>query len=269
MSQQQPPSRGSDGPGDGSGDGPAADSPQLQETWKLAAARAAVAAVPNGCVLGLGSGTTAELMLHALAERVRSGLRVVGVPTSERTRQLAASLGIPIADLDDVATLDMSIDGADEVLLPTLDLIKGRGGALLREKLIAAASRDRVIIVDASKLVSELGIHSPVPIEVTPFGWRHTAGHIAALGTHPQLRSIGESPSTSPGSPPSPASAPFVTDGGNYILDCDFGPITDPAPLAAQIKAVTGVVDHGLFVGMTERVYVAGPDGVRVYARPQ
>ncbi len=224
--------------------------------------------MPNGCVLGLGSGTTAELMLHALAERVRSGLRVVGVPTSERTRQLAASLGIPIADLDDVATLNMSIDGADEVLLPTLDLIKGRGGALLREKLIAAASRDRVIIVDASKLVSELGSRSPVPIEVTPFGWRHTAARIAALGTHPQLRPTGESPAALPGSP-SPASAPFVTDGGNYILDCDFGPITDPAPLAAQIKAVTGVVDHGLFVGMTEHVYVAGPAGVRVYARPQ
>jgi len=223
-----------------------------------------VTAVPDGCVLGLGSGTTAELMLHALAERVRSGLRVVGVPTSERTRHRAASLGIPIAELDDVATLDMSIDGADEVLLPTLDLIKGRGGALLREKLIAAASRDRVIIVDASKLVSELGSHSPVPIEVTAFGWRHTAARIAALGTLPQLRSTGASKGS-----PAPASAPVVTDGGNYILDCDFGPITAPAPLAAQIKAVIGVVDHGLFVSMTERVYAAGPNGVQVYTRPQ
>ena len=259
MSQEHPTSHGSGGRG---------DAPQLQETWKLAAARAAVAAVPDGCVLGLGSGTTAELMVHALAERVRSGLRVVGVPTSERTRRLAASLGIPIAEFDDVATLDMSIDGADEVLLPTLDLIKGRGGALLREKLIAAASRDRVIIVDTSKLVCELGSQSPVPIEVTPFGWRHTAARVAALGTQPRLRLADTPPATSTGSP-APANTPFVTDGGNYVLDCAFGPITAPAPLAAQIKAVTGVVDHGLFVGMTERVYAAGPDGVRVYTRPR
>jgi ribose 5-phosphate isomerase A len=245
----------------------ASHSPQLQEARKLEAARAAAQAVSDGCALGLGSVTTAELMLHALAERVRAGLRVVGVPTSERTRQLATALGILLSDLDDVATLDMSIDGADEALPPTLDLIKGRGGALLREKLIAAASRYRVIIVDASKIVSALGSHSPVPIEVTPFGWRHTAERIAALGAQSHLRLAGAAPSPASGMPLAPA--PFVTDGGNYILDCDFGPITDPAPLAAQIKAVTGVVEHGLFVGMTERVYVAGPDGLRVYDRPQ
>jgi ribose 5-phosphate isomerase A len=274
VGQQRPASDGSDESG--------AVSPRLQETWKLEAARAATRAVPDGYVLGLGSGTTAELMLQALAERVHAGLRVVGVPTSERTRQRAATLGIPLADLDDVATLDMSIDGADEVMLPTLDLIKGRGGALLREKLIAAASRYRVIIVDASKLVSELGSHSPVPIEVTPFGWRHTAERIAALAgrspnpptggrsqnapTNPRLRLAGASAFSST-EPPSATPSPFVTDGGNYILDCAFGPITDPAPLAAQIKAVIGVVDHGLFVGITERVYAAGPEGVRVYDR--
>lgn len=258
---------------------PDAVSPQLQATWKLEAARAAVAAVPDDCILGLGSGSTAELMLRALAERVRAGLRVVGVPTSERTRQLASSLGIPVSDLDSVAALDMSIDGADEVLLPTLDLIKGRGGALLREKLIAAASRYRVIIVDATKLVDELGTRGRVPVEVIAFGWKHTAARIANLGALPVLRmtgtpaasSLGAASKPSPEPPavaPAPASAPYVTDGGNYILDCDFGPIADPAPLADRIKALIGVVDSGLFVDMTERVYVGGPDGVRDYTRP-
>jgi ribose 5-phosphate isomerase A len=227
-----------------------------QEAWKREAARAAVEAVPEGCVLGLGSGSTAELMLQALAERIRAGLRVVGVPTSERTRELAAALGIPLVALDDVAALDMSIDGADEVLLPTLDLIKGRGGALLHEKLVAAASRFRVIIVDETKIVSELGSRSPVPVEVTPFAWRHTAARVAALGISPDLRPSSAGPSD-----------PFVTDGGNYILDCDTGPIADPGPLASAIKAMTGVVDSGLFVGMTEQVYVASSAGVRVYDR--
>lgn len=247
-------------------------SPQQQEAWKRTAARAAVAAVPDNIVLGLGSGTTAELMLQALAERVRAGLRVLGVPTSERTRSIASTLGIPVADFDSVAALDMSIDGADEVLLPRLDLIKGLGGALLREKLIAAASRYRVIIVDASKLVGELGTHGPVPVEVIPFGWKHTAGRVAALGARPILRraSTGaHTPATGVPAAASDAAGAYVTDGGNYVLDCDFGPITDPAPLAARIKSVTGVVDSGLFVGMTERVYVGGPSGVQIYSRSQ
>lgn len=231
----------------------------------MEAARAAVAAVPDNIVLGLGSGTTSELMLQALAQRVRVGLRVVGVPTSERTRDIASSLGIPVANLDDVGMLDMSIDGADEVSLPTLDLIKGHGGALLREKLIAAASRYRVIIVDASKLVRELGTIGPVPVEVIPFGWKHTAERVVALGGRPKLRPapLAVASATSPAGSPTP----YVTDGGNYILDCDFGPIADPAPLAARIKALVGVVDSGLFVGMTERVYVGGPSGVQVYSR--
>jgi ribose 5-phosphate isomerase A len=251
-------------------------SPEVQTAWKLEAARAAVAAIPSGVALGLGSGTTAELMLRALAERVRAGLRVVGVPTSERTRQFAAALGIPLTGIDDVATLDMSIDGADEVLPLSLDLIKGHGGALLHEKLIAAASRERVIIVDVSKLVRALGARGPVPVEVTPFGWRHTAERVAALGCRPVLRT---KPAAAPGSPPAaaptPGSAtgtqatPFVTDGGNYILDCAFGSIAEPARLAAAIKALVGVVESGLFVGMTERVYVGGSQGVQVYERPR
>lgn len=243
----------------------AADMQQMT-AWKLEAARAAVAEVPDtpsGTVLGLGSGSTAELMLQALAERVHAGLRVTGVPTSERTRSVAASLGIPLIALDDVDALDMSIDGADEVALPTLDLVKGRGGALLREKLIAWASHFRIIIVDASKLVPEIGAHYPIPVEVEPFGWRHTVRRLEALGARTTLRPAvvaraGEEMAAS-------QFAPYITDGGHYVLDCAFGAVADPATLDAQIKNVRGVVEHGLFVGITERVYVAGREGIRRY----
>ncbi len=223
---------------------------------KLLVAQAAVQEIRPGMVIGLGSGTTAEAMLQVLGERVRGGLQVTGVPTSERTRAVAASLGIPLANLDDVPALDLSIDGADEVLLPSLDLIKGLGGALLREKLVAATSRFRIIIVDASKLVSALAARHPVPVEVIPFGWRHTAARLAAFGARAVLRPH-----------PSNAGAPFVTDGGNYVLDCSFAPLAQPAALAAQLKSLSGVVDHGLFIGMTDRVYAAGPDGLRTYDR--
>jgi ribose 5-phosphate isomerase A len=228
--------------------------------WKLAAARAAVAVLQPGMVVGLGSGTTAEAMLQVLGERVRGGFQVTGVPSSERTRAAAASLGIPLANLDDVPSLDINIDGADEVLLPTLDLVKGLGGALLREKLVATASRFRIIIVDASKLVSTLAAQHPVPVEVIPFGWRHTAARLTSLGARPVLR-------PQPGTQANAGSAPFVTDGGNYVLDCFFAPLTQPAPLAAQLKSLSGVVDHGLFIGMTDRVYAAGPEGLRTYDR--
>lgn len=236
-------------------------SAQQQTAWKAAAAQAAVASVPDGAVIGLGSGSTAALMLHALAERIRAGLHVTGVPTSDQTQAEAQALGIPIAQLDDVQLLTCSIDGADEVTLPQLSLIKGRGGALLREKMVATASRFRIIIVDVTKLVPVLASTHPVPVEVARFGWRHTAGRLVALGAHPLLRpAIGASP-------PDAQAAPYVTDGGNYILDCTFGPIYQPEPLAAAIKAVVGVVDSGLFVAMTDRVYVAGPQGVQVYNR--
>lgn len=229
-----------------------------QNDHKTAAARAAVAGVPDGAIVGLGSGTTAEIMLGELAARVKEGLRVTGVPTSERTRTLAASLGIPLVELDAVDALTLSIDGADEVTLPRIDLIKGRGGALLREKLTATASRFRIIIVDASKLVPALATTQPVPVEIVPFGWRHTAGRLAALGAEPVLRLTGD---VIEGDDP----PPFLTDGGNYILDCRFAATMQPDILAQQIKAMPGVVEHGLFVDMTERVYVAGADGVQVY----
>lgn len=229
-----------------------------QHNHKTAAARAAVASVPDGAIIGLGSGTTSEIMLGELAARIREGLRVTGVPTSERTRTLAASLGIPLVELDEVETLTLSIDGADEVTLPRLDLTKGRGGALLREKLTAMASRFRIIIVDASKVVPALATTQPVPVEVVPFGWRHTMRRLAALGAEPVLRAAGAI--VEGDDPP-----PFVTDSGNYILDCRFEPTMQPDTLAQEIKALPGVVEHGLFVGMTERVYVAGEDGVHVY----
>lgn len=238
-----------------SGGGPSAETIRV---WKRAAASAAVAAVPDGAYLGLGSGTTAELMLEELAGRVRAGLRMVGVPTSERTRALAAAHGIPLAGLDDVPRLDMSIDGADEIVLPGLDLIKGRGGALLREKLIAAASNFRVIVGDATKLVPSLALYHPIPVEVVPFGWQHTAQRLLALGARPERRRLA----------PDAAAAPFVTDGGHYLLDCVFPPVAEPAVLAAELKAITGVVEHGLFVAMTDRAYIADADGLRVLDRP-
>jgi ribose 5-phosphate isomerase A len=237
---------------------------ETQLAWKREAAEFAADRVANGATLGLGSGSTAELALHALAQRIKNeGLRVTGVPTSERTRQVAISLGIPLADLDAVTTLDMSIDGADEVLLPSLDLVKGQGGALLREKMIAAASRYRVIVVDATKIVQTIGATGPIPVEVVRFGWRHTATRLEQLGARPALRTA------TPAADAAGGATPFVTDGGNYVLDCAFGVIHDPAGIASTIKNVTGVVEHGLFVMLTERVHVAGPNGVQTYERSQ
>lgn len=228
---------------------------------KAAAANAAVAEIPDDAVVGLGTGSTAQLMLEALAERMRQGLRVTGVPTSERTRHAAATLGIPLTTLDAVTELTLSIDGADEVSLPHLHLVKGRGGASLYEKLVATASRRRLIIVDASKLVAVLGGAAPIPVEVIPFGWRQTAERLTRLGGKPMLRLLDVSATGSD-------AAPYITDGGHYMLDCHFGPIAQPANLAQLIKGTTGVVDHGLFISMTERVYVGGPEGVRSYDQP-
>ena len=240
-------------------------SPETQLAWKREAASFAADRVANGATLGLGSGSTAELALQALAQRIKNeGLRITGVPTSERTRQLAVSLGIPVADLDAVTTLDMSIDGADEVLLPSLDLVKGHGGALLREKMIAAASRYRVIIVDATKIVQTIGATGPIPVEVIPFGWRHTATRLEELGARPVLRTATAAAGATTATT---GATPFITDGGNYVLDCAFGAVRDPAGTASAIKNITGVVEHGLFVMMTERVHVAGPNGVQTYER--
>ncbi|HEU5348447.1 MAG TPA: ribose-5-phosphate isomerase RpiA [Ktedonobacterales bacterium] len=234
---------------------------QQRQTWKQAAAQAAVEhEISDGMIIGLGTGSTADLMLETLAEQVRRGLRVTGVATSERTRTEAQRLGIPLAELDDVLTLHLSIDGADEVTLPSLDLVKGRGGALLREKLVAVTSQRRIIIVDDSKVVATLASQHPVPVEVDRFGWRHTSARLAALGATVQRR-MAHGDFT--------MNAPFISDGGHYVLDCWFGPIAEAGTLASRIKAITGVIDHGLFVGMTERVYIAGATGVQVHDRAQ
>ena len=217
-----------------------------QVAQKRLAAERASAEVRDGMVVGLGSGSTAELFVRALAERVRSGLRVAGVPTSEATARLARELGIPLVRLEDCPAVDLDVDGADEVD-PNGQLLKGLGGALLREKIVAHAARRVVIVVDESKLVARLGERAPLPVEVVRFGWRRTAAALAALGLEPRLRG-GEAD-------------PFVTDGGNLILDCRLDGAQDLAALAARCKLQVGVVEHGLFLDLHPMVVVGRADG--------
>jgi ribose 5-phosphate isomerase A len=222
-----------------------------RDQLKRAAALRAIEEIEDGMVLGLGTGSTVE----GLAERVRAGLRVVGIPTSERTAAQARGLGIPIATFAEHRQLDLTIDGADEVELGSLNLIKGLGGALLREKIVAAASRRLVIVADQEKLVDRLGAHTPVPVEVAQFGWQATADALARLGCVPERRyGIGEQP--------------FVTDGGNYILDCRFGPLGDPGDIEQRIAMTVGAVESGLFVGRSSAVVIASADGVEVLTPP-
>ena len=227
-----------------------------RDELKRAAALRAIEEVEDGMVLGLGTGSTAAFVVEGLAARVAAGLHVVGIPTSERTAAQARRLGIPIATFAEYQKLDLTIDGADEVELGTLNLIKGLGGALLREKIVAAASRRLVIVVDQEKLVERLGEHTPVPVEVTQFGWQATAAALAALGCIPERRYT-------------PGEQPFVTDGGNFILDCRFGPIRDPAALEARIAMTVGTVESGLFVGRSSIVVVASATGVEVLTPPR
>ena len=218
---------------------------------KIAAGESAVAQVTDGLIVGLGSGSTAALALNALGRRVLEGLRIVGIPTSEHTAAQARALGIQLSNLEDHPQVDITIDGADEVEQEHLDLIKGRGGALLREKIIAGASKKLVIIVHSDKLVSRLGVKVPVPIEIVPFGWQVTAQRLSTLGAKPFLRR-------------EPDGTPYRTDGGNYIIDCAFETIDSAESLAREIDHVIGVVEHGLFVGLTSEVHVAGAEGVSI-----
>ena len=219
---------------------------------KERAARAAADAVTDGMRVGLGTGSTAAFAVQALGERVAAGLQIVGVATSEATAAQARGLGIPLAELDDVDALDMTIDGADEVDLARFAVIKGFGGALLREKLVARVTRHQIIIVDAGKL-AVAGLTKPLPVEVVPFGARHTAAALERLGGRAILRERD--------------GAPFITDGGNLIFDCDFGALGDPATLAAAIKGLSGVVEHGLFIGLVHRVIVATATEIDTYRR--
>lgn len=217
---------------------------------KQAAANSAAEELRDGLVVGLGSGTTAKLAVAAIGRRVKEGLRIVGIPTSEQTADQARSLGIPLATLGDYPQIDVTIDGADEVELGTLNLIKGGGGNHLREKIVATASLRLIIAVDESKVVSRLGTRARVPVEVAQFGWQATARHLTDLKATPTLRLRSES-------------EPFVTDGGNYILDCAFGMIDSPDALQRELDSVVGVIEHGLFIGMASLVVVATQGGVK------
>jgi ribose 5-phosphate isomerase A len=198
-------------------------------------------------VVGLGTGSTAAFVVDALARRVREGLRIVAIPTSERTAAQARAGGIPLVDFDTHPEIDLTIDGADQVERPTLNLIKGMGGALLREKIVAAASRRFLVVVDETKIAP--GLSLPVPVEVVPFGWQATEAHLRRLGARTARRVES-------------GGAPYKTDGGNAILDCNFGPIADPAALDRALHDVVGVVETGLFIGRAEAVLVAGGSGV-------
>jgi len=224
-----------------------------QDSLKRAAARRAVAEVEDGMVVGLGSGSTAAFALERLAERITAGLRIAGIPTSEATAALARRLGIPLTDFDRHRRIDLTIDGADQVERGTLHLIKGRGGALLREKIVAAASTRMIVAIDESKLVDRLGGGTALPIEIVPFGWQTTLDRLAALGCAPQLRRT--------------SGQPFTTDGGNYIADCALREIPDPVALEDRLSSVVGVVETGLFIGLASTIIVGRPAGVEIIER--
>jgi ribose 5-phosphate isomerase A len=220
-----------------------------RDALKRAAAEAAVRLVEQDMVVGLGTGSTAAFAVEALGRRHREGLRFVGIPTSKRTAAQATALGIPLTSLSEHLQVDLTIDGADEVERGTLNLIKGLGGALLNEKIVAAASHRLAIVADGVKLVDRLGVNVPVPVEVVTFGLAATQAALEVLGASARLRL-------------SPTGQPFVTDSGNRIIDCNFGSIADPARLETRIRHVIGVVECGLFISRADPVFVADASGV-------
>jgi ribose 5-phosphate isomerase A len=217
---------------------------------KRAAAVAAAAELQDGMIVGLGSGTTSKLAVDAIGVRVKEGLRIIGIPTSERTAEQARSLGIQLSTLGEHPQIDVTIDGADEVELGTLNLIKGGGGNHLREKIVAISSSRLIIAVDESKLVSHLGDHAKVPVEVAQFGCQATARRLAKLKATPTLRLQSDG-------------TPLVTDGGNFILDCAFGRINSADQLQRELDSVVGVIEHGLFIGMANLVVIGASEGVK------
>jgi ribose 5-phosphate isomerase A len=230
---------------------------KIADLEKAAAARASLRFVRDGNIVGLGTGSTAAYAVRFLGEKVRAGLKIRGIPTSVQTKNLAESLGIPLTTLgeiehDEFEQIDVTIDGADE-FDPQLNLIKGGGGALLREKIIASASRQVVIIADSSKQVAVLG-KFPLPVEVIPFAERLIAKRIAALGATVKLRQDANG-------------NPFVSDEHHHILDCNFGQIPDPPALARQLSDMPGRVEHGLFVGLATVVLVATGENVAEFRR--
>ena len=219
---------------------------------KRRAAERSLDYVEDGMVLGLGTGSTAAHVIRLLGARVRDGLDITGVPTSRATEALAEECGVALTTLEEVTRIDLTIDGADEVD-PELGLIKGGGGALLREKIVASVSERLVVVVDSSKLVPRLGAY-PLPIEATPFAWKVVAEALAATGARPSLRRRRDG-------------TPFHTDEGNYLIDCAYGAIDDAHALARRIEAVVGVVEHGLFLDMADVVVVGRGGGADVIER--
>jgi ribose 5-phosphate isomerase A len=226
----------------------------VQDLKRAAGVRAAEFAT-SGMVLGLGSGSTAYYATQRIAQRLQEGSlqNIVGIPTSESTARHAREWGIPLGTLEEYPQVDLTIDGADEVD-PHLDVIKGLGGCLLREKIVAHATRKEIIVVDESKLVERLGTRAPVPVEVIRFGWRNTEKSLAETGARTTLRLSN--------------GVPFITDEGNYILDCHYeSGIEDPAALASTLNSIPGVVENGLFLNMVKVVIVASVGGVRILER--
>ncbi len=226
-----------------------------EQQLKQQAADQVLTYIQSGMVVGLGHGSTAILAVRGLAGKISRGelTDIQGIPCSRLVEAEARKMGIPLTTLEDHPVIDLTFDGADEVD-PALNLIKGGGGALLREKIVAQSSRYEIIIVDESKLSPALGTHWAVPVEVIPFGWRTQVAYLESLGARPTMR-------------PGPDADPFITDQGNYILDCAFGPLADPATLGARLDARTGIVCHGLFLGLANEVIIAGASGLRYLKR--
>lgn len=231
--------------------------PSEQNQWKKAAAEAAANLVEDGMVIGLGTGSTASLFVAALGRRIaEDGLRIVGIATSEQTEAHARNFKLPLTSFAEHAQADLTVDGTDEVELGTLYLIKGHGGALLREKIVAAASKRMVVVADETKVVEQLGSLVSVPVEIVRFGWQATGRRLTEIGGNPSLR-LG------------PDKKPYITDGGNYIMDCAFGPIAKPKEIAHHLDHVIGAVEHGLFLGFAHEVIVGGRDGVRTLRKSE
>ncbi len=230
--------------------------PPNTESPKLRAALAAAAFVENGMLVGLGSGSTAALMVRRIGERYREdNLKITAVATSVATAELARSLGIAVVELDDISTLDINLDGADEID-PQFQMIKGRGGALLREKIVATASSRRITMITSEKRVPVLGATMPIPIEVSPIGARHTERKIQDLGAATVIRLSSDG-------------SPYRTDGGNYIVDCRFTSVTDPKALDLRLQILAGVLETGLFLDLCDTLIVGTTEGVEQIDNPR
>jgi ribose 5-phosphate isomerase A len=224
-----------------------------QNDMKRAAAYKAVEAVEDGMVIGLGTGSTATFAVEALGARIARGLQVTTISSSERTAALAKRLAIPMTTFAEHRRIDITIDGADQLERGTLNLVKGLGGALLREKIVASASRRMIVVADETKVVTKLGKRTPLPVEVVMFGWETVLDRLSAIGCSPRLRLSG--------------TKPFQTDGGNYIADCSIDDIADASGLERQLASIVGVVESGLFVGIASIAIVGTATGVDILRR--